>query len=563
MNRTKVKAAVFICVLVLFYGLWAKSVSHIPIGTYWWDFLVFDGISEAISQGLLPARDFWSPLLLPAYLFRFANLLDNDGSVYLLLHLLQWVIIFPIALVIVPRRTSTLEFILVMSAVTIFALAPFNYSTWGGETNGNISYNGFYNRFGDLLLILTILFLIPPKGSRNRADPVAMGIILSMAFVTKMSLFAILAGIVTVHLVRDRSRYDRIDLTVLFAPGIVVAGFIHLYLAPDYMSFVLGAGGMRLAELFTMTALRLPDFFALHFLEIMAVLMGSVIIASLEWTHRDVAGPVFSRSSDLFVLSVLATVAFTLTNYGDLGLLPVSAGFLVYFKVTDREQGRATTRGSTGADHVKNHLAGRAWRMLMTRQTLLALGIFVVLIYLYNIGFNVYDIGKHQIAGNFVDIGVGNDYVSRRFTVHSWHLRTMSGREDILESKTPINADIRDFVFWVHEATRASEFLKSMGIGNDRKVFALTFPTYVFSRLSDFSVPEGTYPWLLVDHNLTVDDRDVSIVSMLDGAEIVMEDKCNLHRASRLALPEIFRDRLQSDFTPIQISPCWDAHFRK
>ena len=296
--------------------------------------------------------------------------------------------------------------------------------------------------------------------------------------------------------------------------------------------------------------------------------MGSFVIASWEWAHRDVRRPVFSRSSDLFVLSVFATVAFTLTNYGDLGLLPVSAGFLVYLKITDREESNKSSagRGSTvspGAEGRWNNLAGRAWRKLTTRQALLTLGGFVVLIYLYNIGFNVYDIGKHQIAGNFVDVGTGNDYLSRRFTVHDWHLKTRSVREDILESKDPINADIGDFVFWVHEAVRASESLKDLGIMNDRKVFAVTFPTYIFSKLSDFRVPEGTYPWLLVNHNVLGDDKDISMAAMLDDAEIVMEDKCNLHRASRLALPEVFRDRLRSDFRSIQISPCWDAHFRQ
>jgi hypothetical protein len=466
-----------------------------------------------------------------------------------MVHILQWLIVFVIGVLILPRRTGNYEYLLLFSLISIFALSPFNHSTWGGELRGHLNYNTFYNRFGDVLFILSICLFLPHRARpRPGQDAAVIAGILSLAFMTKITLFMLLYVVAVVYLfLRHREVGSLKAASALLFPWLVMV-LVHLSF-PGYLASIGEVGKVRSLYSLDNTVFRISPLVKMHMVEFLAAAAGCLMLFvlvrlndSLSWSARVNAGAVYT-------ISLGGSLALTLTNYGDLGMLPLAMGFYVVSRwlppSSVPENGRPVFTPPFG------------------RRTMLAMALLIVAVYAGAQVISTLRFSERNGWGQAPGLGVDNPYISQRFRTNRWPVKHRSDLELIVNSRSQFNSGPRDFVFWITEASRAADVLAERQLPADTRVYAVTFPTYIFSLLADFRVPAGTRPWLLVGHNVGYGGEGLDVPHLLRQVDVVMVDNCCLQKDNREKLWQFFREPLKAEFSEEQITGCWDMWQRR
>ena len=314
----------FLSLAVIAAAIFAFSAHRLPISAYFWDDLIFEGSFYAMDHGHLPVRDFWAPLIFPLYLGWLANKL-NPGGWYFVLCLLQGLLALALSWPALRARFSSKFRHWVLLFIFLLATLPFNTSTTTGfpEYMNFIYYPGFYNRFSMTLIGVILLMAVPPRPDKEGTLEWLMApLMLWLLFLTKISAFYVglifFAAVIVLRFASFMRFRGWLWLALALAPALVLHDFLALYLE---QLRVLAANKLGVLQQ-ELVEWRWRQFHHRSAIEMAAV--GVALVAAVagfvgerkKWRYLLLVGFCFS--------AIAAIGLFTMTSYGDLGIVPAA-----------------------------------------------------------------------------------------------------------------------------------------------------------------------------------------------------------------------------------------------
>lgn len=536
-------ALIALCLAFLAMVLLA-SFSRMPLGQYWWDNLALAGGAIAVLDGGTPSVDFYSPLIIPLYIKAASIFIFGYASHYFVECVAQALIIALIfSYLILPSVKRSWAFLLLLLLVACAGI-PANHSNVITSEPGYLNYAGGYNRLCDSLLGLA--FLTPLLDSESRrhfvlCEAICIGAVLFIAFFTKISAFQIIAiYFCFVPLLGDRGFHPK-TLVGGYALFGVLVFFVWFFLGigPDYILELKRIAAMKSMGASSDILMRMQGFLDRHWFELaihFILILGVCLyfwLASIFNKKRVIA--LF-----LFLMALGGNLLFTITNYGDMGLLPASFACFSLIAVI-KEPGRPIFGG------VREYVARNARKILWALFALLLLS----------------DVFFYQrwLAG-FFRLGVGQSQsvtvVEDEFFRDNYVLRVW-GSPRLLKDQDPslvIRHKPSDYVRYVSQLSEASLYLKTISLSSSKSVYALDFPAYVFSLMSGHRIPKGSYPWLLFNHELNQKSHP-DPNRLFGDVDVLARSLCSLHAPNRDQLFNVYKDYIREHFEVIGGTECW------
>jgi len=106
------------------------------------------------------------------------------------------------------------------------------------------------------------------------------------------------------------------------------------------------------------------------------------------------------------------------------------------------------------------------------------------------------------------------------------------------------------------------QFLRAHFPDRSKSVYALDFPSFVFSTYGGYRFPRHAYPWMLYGHELSADVHPES-GQLLSDVDILMVARCSLSEGNRRMFAAIYRGALQRQWQVIGHVRCWDVYVRQ
>ncbi len=541
-------ACVPLALAFLVSGLIARLVDAQPIGQYWWDSLALSGAAEAINQGLVPSIDFWSPMVAPIYLKWLALELGGVGNYYFIEHALMAGLGGAFYVALFWRRLPPWGFWVFLVLTLLIAGLPFNQSSVISSKQGYLNYAASYNRFCDALLLIT--FLIPAAFSSVRrlsgGDLLVVGLMALVLAYTKVSALQVMLAVLMVWALFLRSRELGLQLTQVLVGCVLAAVLIWALtgIGPGYLQALDDVAAVKRVTAVMDLPKRLFLTWQRQWFQALVLAGGTAWAFWLTLRH----GPHLLRTWRFLMLAAWYAVCmggvimFSSTNHGDVGLMPLAA--FAWSSLYLHRQLRA--EGSVG------HGKLRGDRVLLILAALLVVSSFV--------GYGRWLRHMVQADRTWINMPVENAYFrdNVRVNVEDWARRPTLTRS-IKPERTELTASVPSFGGYVEAAMPAIRFLEREFPSRMQTVYALDFPSYLFTLTSQFAVPRGTYPWLLYRHELLEASHPAPEL-LFKHVDIVALNRCSLHVGNRLWMPKLFLPYVRQHYQLMFQSNCWELY---
>jgi len=272
----------------------------LPVGSYYWDIVLYQDAAWRIGWGQTPHLDFFAPAgALAYYLVHYLLQAFPGGNLVLLANASIPLLAAPLlALALSPGRSDDATrpapalILMLMAPFVLFAVLPFN-TTQVYAMPGVDAY-GLYNRHAALLLYaLVAAILFAP-----RAGPQAIAItgLLLLLFFTKITGFAIGAGLLAYGVLAGRTSLRTGAAVVLSLALIAAVMAFATDLFPAYLENIIALAGMNAGDLGS----RLSTA-ALTRIE--TTLAIALLCLALAWSERARLLAVFGAASPADFLS--------------------------------------------------------------------------------------------------------------------------------------------------------------------------------------------------------------------------------------------------------------------
>lgn len=529
------------------------ALPRLPIGNFWWDALVFDGVNRAIDQGLVPTRDFWATMILPLYLNWLAERIKPDGNHYLVLQWLQWLIVVAYWRGFLARGLRDAENFGWSALLFLCAFIPINSSHAVSDLNGFANYAGFYNRFGDALLILAFLtVLVYERRPRPWIFAAGAFLLCALALYTKLSVLCIVAVLLAAGLVLCRAPAGT-WLRALLVPAALALLFLAVDrlwgIGRDYLEIVRQVGKYKqsafVEELWNWRGHRLLHVHGLEW-GLIAGIAGTLGARAffLPPAARWVA--LFDGRWALMGLLVWGgAMAFTATNYGDWGTGPALVVLAWGLADTLRPFRRPVAS---------------PWRRcllaLMLATTLF--GAFATIVPVYR--WLRVQMNPSRVYAPLVDNETSVFGAQWLINSESRNLRPLL--EDYRVPSSSMMFRRSDFHFWAVIHQELAQSLRGR-VAPGETVYELDFPAFALHVLEpDFRVPRRSYAWLLYTHDFG-DGHEPDVHRMLSDVTWLVVPRCQLNANNRQHLAYLFRPAIEADFTLQETTDCFRVYRRR
>lgn len=528
-----------ICVAT-FWAFWVKwGSAGWSVGSYWWDDLALSGAVAAMNQGLVPTVDFWAPFVLPLYIKQAAQQLVGPVRGYVLECLLQAALVLILFTALVWGRRQRRGVYWMGALAVLVALLPFNLTSVAEARLGTVSFSGSYNRLGNGLL--TLLFLLPVV-QRERLPSVWLGCFFAMAMLLKITVLqAALALVGLLVWVQPGRGWSKCWLMAVGGAALLLLPlswhFDHWH---GYLAALKGLSEVRAQVLADRSEFLNYYVYSDHRFELFVYLFVALLFAL-----RGVVLRVDWLRSIVWYLAALAvSVLFTLTNFGDNGMAPAMSAAYALFAMSD--------------DQFKKSLpvlqvspAARALRSCAIAAVLLV-GLAYAALSWRSMDGVIRASGHAQHAMQLFPDGGSAPY---QIDEDAW-----SGRAYIESRWAPLNLrNPKVYATYAERLSMALSYLRENHPDRSLSVYALDFPSYVFSLLGGYRVPIGSRPWLLYGHELTLDHVPPAS-ELLADVDILMKSNCSLSGGNRAFLGAIYRVPIEQDWEKVAALPCWDVY---
>lgn len=525
-----------------------------PIGQYWWDTLALAGAAQAVEQGLTPSVHFWSPMIAPIYLKWVSLKLGDIGSYYFIENTIQAFIASAIYIGLAHQRLKKYTFYTFWALLLLCTGAPTNHSNVISSAPSYINYAGSYNRLCDGLLLIT--FLLPTITTHKQkvriTDLLLLSTILVIALYTKISCFQLAAAFMALTATHPKSKLGLKHLiqiaTIVAAVALLV--WVATGIGPQYFNGLQQLAQFKSKALLLELPQRLAPLWDRHWFEISTLTLMTITLLWNIWhtrKHNDrpdhMAAPMLTLA--MHACALTGTFFFTITNYGDMGFLPLSGYALSLSAITARTKERRESADTT-------HTSGRTD---FQKVFLICAALLLASDYLFYArwarGF------VKNSHSDSISLPSSHSFFNKHYSIARDELVR---RPTITDTPTPKANEkllsIGSFASYILEIDSALNYLKKNLTDKDSTVYAIDFPAYIFSLAGNFKIPKNTYPWLLYGHELDSDAHPDPKV-LFSNVDVVAISKCSLHARNRGSLESMYASYIESHYTPIFESACW------
>ena len=520
-----------------------------PIGSFWWDELALAGAAEAVRAGLVPTVDFWAPFVLPIYLKHWAIAWTGHGAAFVLENIIQGGVVLALFCWLAGRERQPASVYVVGALAVLGACFPFNFGSVTEAELGTVVAACAYNRLGGSLLALVLLLpavvSVDDVGRETRL--VAwLATVLVVAALLKVTVLQIAWACVFVQ--------------VILSPGhgwgrLLIRSSVLALLALAAMAWFAGGWSGYGEALSYLSKLRLSIFVQdwhryFGFLlftqqaQLAVLLLVALLIALSGWlTGRRWLRPVLA-----YLLGCAAVCVYTITNFGDHGVMPAASALCTLLIVWARGYGQLLSLGPPHRVEVT------IWRL--SNALLLTLVLFYVVVLTYW----AHALQEHRNRYGLMNMPLTSSLLARSYLIDAdaWALRP-----DMVQADLPINlGNPSVFASYLVGVDEAAAYLKSNVPDRSQSVYALDFPAYVFSMAAGYRVPKHSFPWLHVGHEVTLDlhpDR----TAVLADVDMLLISKCSVSPSNRTYLTRIFRREIEADWRLKDRLTCWDVYMRR
>lgn len=520
-----------------------------PIGSFWWDELALAGAAEAVRAGLVPTVDFWAPFVLPIYLKHWAIAWTGHGAAFVLENIIQGGVVLALFCWLAGRERQPAAVYGVGLLAVLGACFPFNFGSVTEAELGAVVAACAYNRLGGALLALVLLLpavvAVDDVGRETRLV-VWLATVFVVAALLKVTVLQIAWASVFVQVIvhpghgwgRLLIRSSVLALLVLAAMAWFAGGWSGYGDALSYLS------KLRLS-IFVQDWHRYVGFLLFtQRAQLAALLLVALLIALLgRLTGRPWLRPVLA-----YLFGCAAVCVYTMTNFGDHGVMPAVSALCTLLIVWARGDGHLFLPGPLHRVEVT------LWRLCN------ALLVTLVLLYVVVLTHWAHALHEHRNQHGLMNMPLTSSLLARSYLIDAdaWTVRP-----DMAQADLPINlGNPSVFVSYLVGVDEAAEYLKSNLPDQSQSVYALDFPAYVFSLVAGYRVPKHSFPWLHVGHEVTLDvhpDRS----AVLADVDVLMISKCSVSPSNRTYLARIFRHEIEADWHLKDRLTCWDVYLRQ
>ncbi len=537
----------------LFREVTVLALPRQPIGNYWWDALVFDGVNRAIDQGLVPTRDFWATMVLPLYLNWLAERIKPCGNHYLVLQWLQWLIVGAYWRVFLARGLRAAENYGWSALLFLCAFIPINRSHVVSKLDGFANYAGFYNRFGGALLILAFLtVLVYERRRRSGAFTAGAFMLCALALYTKLSVLCTVAVLFAVGLFLCRAPAGmwRRVLLVPVALALLFLAVDRLWgIGWDYLAIVRQVGkfkqGAFVEELWNWRGGRLVRMHGLEW-GLIAGIAGTMGVRALFLSPAALRAALFAGRWTLMGLLVWGgAMAFTATNFGDWGTGPALVVLAWGLADTLRPLPRDVTS---------------PWRRCLV-VLLMATAVFGAVATIEP----VYHWLRVQMDPSRHYVPLLENEASVFGT--QWLIDSESRKPHPLVENYRVPSRLMmfgrtDFHFWAVSHQELARRLRRR-VAPGESVYELDFPAFALQVFEpDFRVPRRSFAWLLSTHDFG-DGHEPDVHQVLSDVTWLVVPRCHLNANNRQHLAYLFRPAIEAGFTLQEATECFRVYRRR
>lgn len=249
---------------------------RLPLGSFYWDLVVYLDAFQRIRTGQAPALDFFAPVGPLGYYLGYAmQRVFPNAQPLLLTNWALMPVLLPLVAAILSQRGASRHALALLLPFLIFVALPINLSSFYPVPG----FDGFgiYNRHAASLLYWLIATLLFVESGRARA--LLVGILMLALFLTKITGALAGAILVSYACISGRMRF--------FEAVVAAAGCVTALLLIDWPAGLIRA---YLADIFTLLSLNtgtlLPRLLTVASNKFGVVFSSLVLAAYLVWTQK-------------------------------------------------------------------------------------------------------------------------------------------------------------------------------------------------------------------------------------------------------------------------------------
>lgn len=532
-----------VCVLAfLAAGCWWRwGATGWPVGSFWWDELALSGAAHAMREGMVPTVDFWAPLILPLYLKMYTENWVGYQSAYVLECLLQGGVVVALFAGLVGRQRLPASAYWVVALLALSVMAPFNIGSTTQAKLGTVVNACSYNRLGGGLIALVAMLPVVRRGSgRDYLLMVWLATVLVIAALLKITVLQISWMLVALWaaLSGEKGWWRLLGGATALALATLLPFGSTFDWWQGYAAALAAMSELRASLLAERSQFYLTQVLD-HRFELFVLVFAAFLVAVQSMLlRRSWVGPVVWS-----LLAGAAMCAYTVTNFGDSGLMPVVSVLWAIPLLLGDVGGAA-----------QDQSLGRYVRLISRVLS----GLFLILFVMY--------LGAILFWASWFD-----------FKNHGRHSVVIDSQVEFLRNYHFDEADWRDrfnirvnggwgnyrrpsvYASYLVGVDEAAVFLSGYETDRRKSVYALDFPAYVFPLVAGYRVPKGTYPWVLYGHEMTIEHHP-NPDRLFSDVDILMLPKCSLAAGNRRLLGALYRVWIEQHFEKVASLSCWDVH---
>lgn len=514
-----------------------------PVGSFWWDELALSGAAHAARVGLIPSVDFWSPFILPVYMKMFTEDWVGYRSAYVLECLLQAGVVVALFAVLIGFQRQSRSVYWVAGLMALSVMAPFNIGSIADSEPGTVVNACSYNRLGGAIIALVAMLpAVRRDGKRDLLLMFWLGAVFAISASLKVTVLQITWVLIALWAILSGERgWWRLLL------GATIISLLILF--PFGPVFDWGRGYFNaLASVSEVRAYLLKQH-AVHYVELTLghrVELSLMVFVALLMVARSVLlGVPWVGVMVWYLAACAAILAFTLSNFGDNGLMPSLAAMWAVLQLQS---------GGEPSDLLLTRQMKRI--VLLLRGVVVGLLLGFGVLYVAAIFYWVWSLNARHLSDGYVAAQASSPFLrSYVFKAGDWSARPdISGRGASLDYRDPAI-----YASYIEGVDQALMYLEGSVPDKANKVYALDFPSYIFSMAGGYGVSKNTYPWLLYGHEVTLDHHPDAELLFSD-VDVLMVPRCSLSGGNRSLLKAIYRVPIEHGFERMASLQCWDVY---
>lgn len=530
-------------VMVAGWVWWKWGATGWPVGSFWWDELALSGAAHAMRQGMVPTVDFWTPLVLSLYMKMLTENWVGHQSAYVLECLLQGGMVVAMFAALVGRQRMPASAYWVAGLLALSVMAPFNIGSPTEAQPGTVVNACSYNRLGGGLIALVIM--LPVVRRRGRSDfalSLWLGVALAMSALLKITVLQIAWVLIALWaLLSGEKGWWRLLMAATVSALLILLPFGPLFNWGQGYASALGAMSELRASMLREHSVQYLEHALDHRLELFVVAFAALL---LVW-RSTLLGVSWVGAIVWSLMACGALCAYTLTNFGDSGLMPTVA--VLWSMPQLLQPTGVATAGLAFADVRRAGLLGKA-----VGGALLAVGG----VYAGAIAYWTWQFEAQHADGSLVAMPSQTTFLKNyHFEESDWNSRPviyLNGASRNLRRPSM-------YASYLAGVDEAAVYLMGNFGDKNMSVYALDFPAYVFPMVAGYRVPQNAYAWILYGHEMTIDHHP-DPRQLFSDVDVLMLPKCSLAGGNRRLLKALYRVWIENHFEKVASLSCWDVH---